>query len=240
MPPPLRQRAVQAALRWRSVARDYARRESAALKRRSPLHEWLGGLHRFSQRHPVGANEWDAEYAESDYTERLDTITHVAHHAVIQGYLTYGAKEPAIIDLGCGHGRLLRLLTGLGFSDYLGVDWSAQGIAHARSLSIPRTRFEVADMNSWDTTERFDAVVLNNSLYYCKDPRAVFQRTLGWLADGGLVLTAMYRGLGSRYVWSLIESAPVEQVAGCAVKDDATGAVWDVKALRPLPVTRTI
>ena len=194
----------------------------------------LGYLYRFSRRHRVSVNGWDAEYAESDYTERLDTITHVAHHAVILGYLTYATNEPTILDVGCGHGRLLRLLAGLNFADYVGVDWSAQGIEHARLLSIPHTRFEVADMNYWDTTERFDAVVLNNCLSYADDPRAMFVRTLGWLADDGVVIVAMYRGLGSRYIWSLLESAPVEQVAACAVKDDGTGAVWDVKALRPV------
>ena len=89
-------------------------------------------------------------------------------------------------------------------------------------------------MNYWDTTERFDAVVLNNCLSYADDPRVMFERTLGWLADDGVVIVAMYRGLGSRYIWSLLESAPVEQVAACAVKDDGTGAVWDVKALRPV------
>jgi hypothetical protein len=95
-------------------------------------------------------------------------------------------------------------------------------------------------MDYWDTTERFDAVVLNECLYYSDDPRLMFERTLGWLADGGVVIEAIYRGLGSRYIWSLLQSAPVEQVAACAVKDDRTGAVWDVKALRPLPASLAI
>jgi len=197
-------------------------------------------LYRFSRRHPVSVNQWDAEYAESDYTERLDTITHVAHHAVILGYLTYGAKEPLVLDVGCGHGRLLRLLAGLGFAEYVGVDWSAEGIQWAQSLSIPHTRFEVADMNYWDTTERFDAVVLNNCLSYSVDPPEMFKRALGWLAEDGFVIAAMYRGLGARYIWSRIESAAVEQLAACAVKDDMTGAVWDVKALRPRPANLAV
>jgi hypothetical protein len=48
MSPPLHQRAVLAALRFRSLSRDIARRESAALKRRGPVHEMLGRLYRFS------------------------------------------------------------------------------------------------------------------------------------------------------------------------------------------------
>jgi hypothetical protein len=90
-------------------------------------------------------------------------------------------------------------------------------------------------MNRWETTERFDAIVLNNSLSYSIDPREMFERALGWLAEDGFLVAAMYRGLGARYIWSLIEFAEVEQVAACAVKDVSTGAVWDVKALRPRP-----
>ena len=128
----------------------------------------LKDLYEFSRRQPVSVNQWDAEYSDGDYTERLDTITHVAHHAVILGYLSYGAKAPRVLDIGCGHGRLLQLLAGLGFSEYVGVDWSAEGIERARSLLVPHTRFEAADMNDWDTTERFDAIVLNNCLSYAR------------------------------------------------------------------------
>jgi SAM-dependent methyltransferase len=231
--PPLRQRVVLAALRLRRSCRDLFRRESSALKQRGPVQAGLRRLFLFSRRHPVSVNQWDIEYADGDYTERLDAIIHVAQHAVILGYLTYGTKEPVLLDMGCGHGRLLPLLTGLDFSAYVGVDWSAQGIEHARSLSIPRTRFEVADMNHWDTSERFDGIVLNNCLTYAADPSAMFERALGWLAEDGVVVVAMYRDLAARYIWTRIAAAPVEQMAACVVKDDRTGAVWDVKALRP-------
>jgi SAM-dependent methyltransferase len=179
-------------------------------------------------------DQWDADYA-GDYSERLDTITHVTHHAAILGYLTYGAPKPRILDVGCGNGRLLQLLAGLDFSEYVGLDWSGQAVERAQSLSIPHTRFEVADMNHWVTTQRFDAVVLNHSLSYSDDPPKMFERTLGWLGEDGLVVVSMHRGLGARYIWSEIQSAAVEQVAACAVKDDRTGAIWDVKALRPRP-----
>ena len=196
----------------------------------------LRGLYRFSRRHPVSVNQWDAQYAGGEYGERLDSISEVPHNMVILGYLAYGAKEPTVLDVGCGHGRLLQLLAGLDFADYVGVDWSDQAVQRARSLSIPHTRFEVADMDNWDTTERFDAVVLNECLYYSAvDPRKMFERAIGWLAEDGVVIVSMFRGLGVRYIWSQVESGAVERLAACTVKDSMTGKVWDVKALRRRP-----
>jgi hypothetical protein len=235
--PPLRQRLVLAAIRFRLSSRSFTRREAAAIQRLGPVHRALRQLYLFSRRHPVSVNQWDVEYAEGDYAERLDTITHVAHHMVILGYLTYGAKAPTVLDVGCGHGRFLELLAGFDFAEYVGVDWSARGVERATSLLVPHTRFEVADMNKWDTTERFDVIVLNNCLMYSIDVRQMFERALGWLAKDGFVIAAMHRGLGARYIWSRVESAAVEQLAACAVKDDRTGAIWDVKALRPRPAS---
>lgn len=216
----------------RSSFRTFARHESAALQRQGPIHGVLRSLNQFARRHPVGVNQWDTEYAVSDYAERLDRMHHVPHHAVIFGYLTYAGKEPKVLDVGCGHGRLLQILEGLPFSDYVGMDWSVEGVERARSLSVPRTRFEVADMNHWDTPERFDAVVMNNSLCYADDPRETFERSLGWLTEDGFIVVAAHRSLGARYLWSQIDATRVDQLAACAVKDELTGAVWDVKALR--------
>jgi SAM-dependent methyltransferase len=231
--PSLRQRLVRAAWSFRPLSRKLTLRWSAAIQRRGPVHRSLRGLYRFSRRHPVGVNQWDAQYA-GDYGDRLASISEVSRHMVILGYLAYGAKEPMVLDVGCGHGRLLQLLADFGFAKYVGVDWSNKAVEQAQSLSIPHTRFEVADMDHWDTAERFDAVLLNESLYYSAvDPREMFERAIGWLAEDGIVIVSMFRGFGSRYIWSRVESVAVEQLAACAVKDGTTGKVWDVKALRP-------
>jgi SAM-dependent methyltransferase len=231
--PTPRQRLVGAAWSLRSSSKTLRLRWLPRIERSGPVHRLLRQFYRFSRRHPVGVSQWNAQYA-GDYGRRLGAVNEVTHHMVIVGYLAYGAKAPGVLDVGCGHGRFLQLLSGFGFSKYVGIDWSAEAIEQARSLSIPNTRLEVADMDHWETSDRFDAVVLNESLYYsADDPRQLFERALGWLTEDGIVIVSMFRNFGSRYIWSEIRSDGVEELAACEVKDNTTGKVWDVKALRP-------
>jgi 2-polyprenyl-3-methyl-5-hydroxy-6-metoxy-1,4-benzoquinol methylase len=181
----------------------------------------------------ISAAEWNSEYANGDWT-RLDDITEVAHYMVIVGFLDYTVTRPTVLDIGCGHGRLSRLLARFGFSHYLGVDFSVAAVQRAQSLSIPGARFEVADMNDWDTNERFDAVVLNESLYYAEDPMQVFARALGWLGEDGIVIVSMFKPApGAPGIWSQIDSQAVDALAASTVIDQASGNTWDIKALRP-------
>ena len=152
---------------------------------------------------------------------------------VILGFLDYGVPRPKVLDMGCGHGRLTRLLTRFGFADYLGVDISAKAVRRAQSLAIPNTRFEVADMNLWDTTERFGVVVLNESLYYSENPRDLFERAVSWLSEEGVVIVSIFRQLaGSRRVWSQVEAVPTKPLAACSVTGDTTGYTWDIRVMR--------
>jgi SAM-dependent methyltransferase len=180
----------------------------------------------------ISADQWDKEFARGDWN-RLDDIAEVAHYAVILGFLDYGVAQPRILDVGCGHGRLTRLLARFGFSDYLGIDFSVQAVQRAEALSIPDARFEVTDMNHWDTTDRFDAVVLNESLYYADHPLQVFERALGWLTEDGIVIVSMFEPTpGASQIWSQIMSRAIEPLAATTVTDRGSGNVWDIQAMR--------
>jgi SAM-dependent methyltransferase len=84
----------------------------------------------------ISADQWDKEFAGGDWN-RLDAIAEVAHYAVILGFLDYGVVHPRIIDVGCGHGRLTRLLAHFGFSDYIGIDFSVQPSSAQRRCRSP-------------------------------------------------------------------------------------------------------
>src|ERR1700722_18085263 len=128
---------------------------------------------------------------------------------VALGYLSFGVSHPAVLDVGCGHGRLLQLLEPLGFKEYLGTDYSAEAIRRAESLSIPNTRFEVADFEVWDTLARFDVVMLHECLYYARDARQVLERALGWLTSDGMLVVSMFSNTRATRIWTQLEAFPI-------------------------------
>jgi hypothetical protein len=88
-------------------------------------------------------------------------------------------------------------------------------------------------MNHWDTTDRFDAVVLNESLYYADHPLQVFERALGWLTEDGIVIVSMFEPTpGASQIWSQIMSRAIEPLAATTVTDRGSGNVWDIQAMR--------
>src|SRR5256885_1209701 len=93
---------------------------------------------------PEPRSLWDEQY-RSGFWNYLNDASELAHYMVIVGYVQHFSASPAILDVGCGHGRLLQLLRPYRFKSYLGVDFSAEAIQRAQSLTSPGARFEHVD-----------------------------------------------------------------------------------------------
>jgi trans-aconitate methyltransferase len=120
------------------------------------------------------------------------------------------------------------LLAPFGFADCLGVDISSEAVQRAQFLAIPNTRFEVADMNHWDTTERFDVVVLSESLYYSENRRDLFERAVSWLTGEGVVIASTFgQSSGTRRIWSQVEAVPTKPLAAYSVHGLRNGAYME-------------
>lgn len=106
-----------------------------------------------------------------------------------------------ILDLGCGHGRMLKLLESSGKKfDYLGVDFSSELLAQARQ-HFSEYRFEQADMRHLDyPVESFDLVLMIASFHHL-ETEAERKKLLGdiyrWLKPGG------YLFMTNWYLWQL-------------------------------------
>jgi SAM-dependent methyltransferase len=178
-------------------------------------------------------DQWNEEYRSGGW-EYLGSISEIAHYMVVAGYVSYSGAAPNILDVGCGTGRLFRLLERFGFETYLGIDFSTEAIAAANNLATEAARFEIADFLIWEPSRSFDAVIFNESLYYAPDPEELLRRGLRWLSPGGFVIVSMYRHGGVSRIWSSIDANPEIEVVEATAMRNAQRLEWDVKALRPV------
>ena len=57
-----------------------------------------------------------------------------------------------------------------------------------------RTTFICADANTYEPTERFDAIIFNESLYYLDAPTAVMDRCMRALNEDGMIIVSTFAG----------------------------------------------
>lgn len=106
--------------------------------------------------------------------------------SVVIPYIQDGFK---ILDLGCGHGRMLKLLESSGKKfDYTGVDFSQGLIAEARR-QFPERNFQLADMHHLDfAPQSFDlicAVASFHHLQFKSEREKILADVYQWLQPGG-------------------------------------------------------
>jgi len=160
----------------------------------------------------------------------MDTLPELGRYAVIAGYVSQLFDAPTILDLGCGHGRLLQVLRTAPFRRYLGVDISVEAVEQARSSAPANARFEVARIEDWTAPERFDVVIFNESLYYMRRPLETFLRYLDVVSTDGVLIVSIYRRRWAR-IWKLLERHC--HVLDATAVRNRQRQVWDIKVLRP-------
>jgi SAM-dependent methyltransferase len=100
--------------------------------------------------------------------------------------------DPSILDVGCGSGQIAQMLNDMGFTKYVGFDFSPKRIEWARQ-EVPTYRFELAD--AYETTlfadTEYDSVVCTEFLEHVEGDLAVLDRVrpgtrfLGTVPDFG-------------------------------------------------------
>jgi len=103
------------------------------------------------------------------------------------------APGQRVLDIGSGAGDVSMLAARMvGPSGHvMGVERSPQAVETARlraaAAGLSQCRFEIAEVDAFETDERFDAVVGRLILMYMPDPVATLRKLLRFLAPGGVV-----------------------------------------------------
>jgi 2-polyprenyl-6-hydroxyphenyl methylase/3-demethylubiquinone-9 3-methyltransferase len=178
--------------------------------RRGALAAWSDRLVRRLEAHsrrgdlPASAAAWNEQYSAGKWTYLRDPAE-LARYGVLVAFCERLTTCRRVLDVGCGEGILRELLRRRDDQRYLGIDVSNVAIAAARRRADARDEFRVADAERFSTEERFDAVVLNESLYYFHDPLGQAGRYLELTADGGVLIVSMFESPRTRAILRALE-----------------------------------
>jgi 2-polyprenyl-3-methyl-5-hydroxy-6-metoxy-1,4-benzoquinol methylase len=131
--------------------------------------------------------DWDKVYAAGiqDGSEEKESSP---RFAMIGGFCTQaGAIE--ILDVGCGTG-LLRASLCPCLSRYTGLDCSSVAIQCLQGKG--GGDFICADAEQWIPSRHYDAVILNEVLYYFKDPRQALSKYYAALRPDGIFIISIF------------------------------------------------
>ena len=67
---------------------------------------------------------------------------------------------PNIIDLGCGVGYFAKILSSMGYKNYIGIDFSEKILKHAKRIT-PQYKYELGNLHS----KKIRGIILKNKLF---------------------------------------------------------------------------
>jgi SAM-dependent methyltransferase len=127
---------------------------------------------------PPSTSEINAEHLDrvrAWYDEKPDDLNWAStgYRRILAHY--YSLLIPAdasVLEIGCGSGQLLRRLSA---RRKVGIDLSGEQVARARQ-ECPDCEFHVQAAESLDLQERFDCIVISDTLNFVADVQQVLQR----------------------------------------------------------------
>lgn len=121
-----------------------------------------------------------------------------------------------ILDLGCGVGYFTRMLVDKGFK-VTGVDGNPTKVTLAK-LSMPKTRFVIADFFDFHAGSEFNTVIVKNVLEHLteSDSLRLLKKAYGWLHPRGTCIAyvpnfeALHKRIGARMGFEPTTSLDIE------------------------------
>lgn len=179
---------------------------------------------------PVPKEALDREYSSGQW-DHFQSWEELPRNLLLAGVVRHQFPMPAVLDIGCGDGRLARLYQDYPFESYLGLDLSTEGLSRARALNLAKTDFVQGDFETWTTDRTFDAIVFNECIGYAVDPGALVGRLSAYLRKDGRLFISCFRFGNWEAIWRRVGTVATVEAATSIVSPE--GKTWDVKVLRP-------
>ena len=147
---------------------------------------------------------------------------------VTRDLLKIHAPGGKILEIGCGEGTLIQNIPDDMYSCYEGIDISE--VAISKAVKSEKAIFKTAKMETYvPINKQFDVIVLNEVLYYSKNPNRLLKRYIQFLNENGVFLIGMYDTPKSTNVWQNIR-ADFSEIESIKVQQDSK--IWYYKVLK--------
>ena len=139
-----------------------------------------------SQDYPLGYSEQESRRL----AERGALLEPLTRDLLQRAGLGPGMR---VLDIGCGVGDVSLLAATLvgAHGTVLGIDRAPSSVEaagrRATALGVTQARFQVADLDTFETDQVFDALIGRLVLLYLPDPAATLQRLVRHLRPGAVV-----------------------------------------------------
>lgn len=160
----------------------------------------------------------DATYYAQSNQHILDLVNMVPHDS--------------ILDVGCASGEITKLLTTIS-NDVTGIDVSKSAIERAKK-NVPQAKFEVASLEDFQTTKKYDVIVCAEILCYILDRKQALQKLkqLGkYLVTSNFIICLPIASLkGAQYEMDLRKFPLKKRI----IEGSLRHKMIDIKSLRQL------
>ncbi len=182
----------------------------------------------------ISKDRWDHQYNNGVWEglknqQELDRVLMAGK--LLQQYSVKGN----ILEIGCGEGLFFANIPADTYGFYEGIDVSEVAVKKA-----PKTRtsiFADADMEEYTPKNGpFKVIVLNEVLYYSKNPLKMLARYTPYLDRDGLFMIGMYSSDKSEKLWPALAELYTE-VDKLVITDD--GKEWVYKMMKPVITPRS-
>jgi len=162
-------------------------------------------------------DRWNYQYNLGRW-EGLGDLHELARFSVIVGYAQHLKPNGKILEIGAGEGYLQQRFNKTQYNLYYSTDVSDIAIANAKKYEDEKTKFIVADMNTYVPDQKFDIIIINEAIYYGISVDKVLNRFNPYLEEGGTFIVSINGDERNAEWHKMMENSSFAKIDGTTVK----------------------
>jgi len=135
-------------------------------------------------------DRWNYQYNLGRW-ESLGDIKELARFSVIAGYTQFLKPNGKVLEMGAGEGYLQQRFDKTLYSLYYSTDVSDVAIQNGKRHEDEKTKYIVADMNTYVPDTDFDCIIINEAIYYGHSVLRVLDRFAPFLKEDGIFIVSI-------------------------------------------------